>query len=338
MKRSEAGSRWKTAAQIALPLLGAALLVWILATVGWSAILANLAAIGIWFPALVLLYFFAQAAFALSWWETIEPRPSAALLRRVFAVYLAGDTVNYLVPAGIAGEPVKAHLLRDTVSLPAGVASLTVHKHADMLAQWLFVAAGLTVALMRFDVPRAVAWTAGSGVALLLVFLVALTWALAKGSFSPIVRRLAGISFLEKRLAPYHGEAERLDRRIHDFYSLHPGRYAGAVAWSLAGWCGGFLETWIVLRLLSSRADGATAFAIEALAMVLNTMLIWMPGRVGTAEGVRVGVFVLFGLPAAQGAAYALVRRARELLWAVPGILVLLSSRPSPRRAREEAA
>jgi len=190
-------SRWKTAARVVPPTLGLALLVWLFTTVGWPAIRANLAAIGLWFPALVLLYLFAQVAFALSWWETIEPRPRTALLPRVFAVYLAGDTVNYLVPAGIAGEPVKAHLLRDTIGLPTGIASLTVHKHADMLAQWLFVACGLAVALARFDVPRAVAWTAGAGVGLLLLFFAALTWALAKGSFSPIVRKLSGISFLE---------------------------------------------------------------------------------------------------------------------------------------------
>jgi uncharacterized protein (TIRG00374 family) len=331
-------SRWKTAARIGLPALGLALLIWLFATVGWSAIRANLAAIGLWFPALVLLYFFAQAAFALSWWETIEPRPRAGLLARVFAVYLAGDTVNYLLPAGIAGEPVKAHLLRDRVGLPAGIASLTVHKHADMLGQWLFVACGLGVALYRFEVPPAVAWTAGAGVGLLLLFFVALTWALARGSFSPIVTKLSGISFLEKHLAPHLVEAEQLDRRIHTFFSRHAGRYAAAVAWSLVGWCGGLVETWIVLKLLSSRADFATAFAIEALAMLLNTMFIWMPGRVGTAEGVRVGVFVLLGLPAAQGAAYSLVRRARELLWAVPGATVLASSQSSAEPAREEAA
>jgi uncharacterized protein (TIRG00374 family) len=330
-------SRWKTVGKVVPPALGLALLVWLLATVGWPAIRANLAAIGLWFPVLVLLYFFAQAAFALSWWETIEPRPGAGLLPRVFAVYLAGDTVNYLLPAGIAGEPVKAHLLRETVDLPTGIASLTVHKHADMLGQWLFVACGLAVALERFEVPRAVAWTAGAGVGLLLLFFVALTWGLARGSFSPIVTKLSGISFLEKHLAPHVVAAELLDRRIHAFFSRHAGRYAAAVAWSLLGWCGGLVETWIVLRLLSARADFATAFAIETLAMLLNTMFIWMPGGVGTAESVRVGVFVLLGLPAAQGAAYSLVRRARELLWAAPGAVVL-AARPSAERAREEAA
>ncbi len=36
------------------------------------------------------------------------------------------------------------------------------------------------------------------------------------------------------------------------------------------------------------------------------------------------GFYALVGLTAAQGTAYALVRRGRELLWLVPGLVVLL--------------
>jgi uncharacterized membrane protein YbhN (UPF0104 family) len=140
---------------------------------------------------------------------------------------------------------------------------------------------------------------------------------------------------LEQRLSRYQGAAEKLDQRIHDFYREHPGRFARAVGWSVLGWCGGLLETWIVLALLTGRGDFRAALAIESLAMVMNNLLSWMPGRVGTAEGVRVGLFLLLGLPAAQGAAYALIRRGRELLWTLPGGIVLLLS---PRAAQKESA
>jgi hypothetical protein len=79
-----------------------------------------------------------------------------------------------------------------------------------------------------------------------------------------------------------------------------------------------------VLRLLSPSAGWFEAIAVESLAMLLNTFLLFIPARIGTAEGVRTALFVLVGLSAAQGIAYGLVRRARELLWLVPGIIVLL--------------
>jgi uncharacterized protein (TIRG00374 family) len=307
----------------------------IFSTVGWAAIRANLAAIGIWFPALALLYLAPQVCFALGWWETMEPRPSLSFFPRLFAVYLAGDAVNYLAPANVAGEPLKAHLLREEIELPQSIASLTIHKHADMLAQWLFALAGFLVAVSSYSLPRAAVIAAAIGVAGLGGLLVLLSWALWRGTYSPVVRKLSGIALLEQRLSRYQDAAEQLDRRIHGFYREHPGRFGRAVGWSVLGWCGGLVETWIVLALLTGHGDFRAALSIEALAMVMNNILSWMPGRVGTAEGVRVGLFLLLGLPAAQGAAYALIRRGRELLWTLPGGVVLLVG---PRAAQKENA
>jgi hypothetical protein len=78
------------------------------------------------------------------------------------------------------------------------------------------------------------------------------------------------------------------------------------------------------MRLLSPEADVFDAIAIETLAMLVNSVLFFIPARIGTAEGVRTALWVLVGFTAAQGIAYGLVRRARELLWLAPGMVVLL--------------
>ena len=126
---------------------------------------------------------------------------------------------------------------------------------------------------------------------------------------------------------------QALDTRIRDFYVVHPARFLAATACCFVGWCGGWLETYLLLRLLSHSPAWGTAFAIEALAAAFNNMLLFVPGRVGGAEGVRVGVFVLLGLPAAPGAAYSLVRRGRELVWVLPGLLVILKNQAGRLRA-----
>ena len=58
--------------------------------------------------------------------------------------------------------------------------------------------------------------------------------------------------------------------------------------------------------------------------MILNGILLLVPARIGSAEAIRLGVAALVGMTPAQGAAYALVRRARELVWLAPGFVVLL--------------
>jgi hypothetical protein len=80
-----------------------------------------------------------------------------------------------------------------------------------------------------------------------------------------------------------------------------------------------------VLRLLSAKAGLGTAVAVETLAMALNSLIFFIPGRIGSAETVRVAVFSALGLPAAQGAVYSIIRRGREVVWAIPGLFILLS-------------
>jgi uncharacterized protein (TIRG00374 family) len=323
---SPSGRPWsgRRSVRIVLLLVGLAVLAAVFRSVGWPAIASNLARIGAWFPALAALYGAAQLAFATGWWvlfDAAAPRPT---LPRLFAIYVAGDSFNYLAPGGVAGEPLKARMLRGSTSAGEAVASLTIHKHADLLAQWIFVSLGVAVALGRFPMPLAARFLAVAGAAGLGALLLLLTWGLRRGTYSPVLRGLARWKFLAARLERFQRPAADLDGRIRDFYRLHRGRFAAATGWCFLGWCGGLLETSLILRLLLPGSGWAAALAVEALAMALNNMLLFIPGRVGSAEGVRVGVFLVLGFPAGPGAAYSLVRRGRELAWVLPGLLAFL--------------
>ncbi len=316
--------------RVALLLCGLAVFAAVFRSVGWPAIASNLARIGVWFPALVALYGLAQLAFALGWWvlfDTERPRPA---FPRLFAVYLAGDSFNYLAPGGVAGEPLKARMLRGAASTGEAVASLTIHKHADLLAQWIFVSLGVAVALWQFPMALPARLLALAGAGALGVLLLLLTWGLSRGTYSPVLRWLARWKVLAARLDRFQRPAADLDGRIRDFYRLHRARYAAAAGWCFLGWCGGLLETYLLLRLLAPGSGWAAAFAVEALAMAFNNMLILIPGRVGSAEGVRVGVFLLLSLPAGPGAAYSLARRGRELAWVLPGLAAFLQWQARP--------
>jgi uncharacterized membrane protein YbhN (UPF0104 family) len=153
--------------------------------------------------------------------------------------------------------------------------------------------------------------------------------ALPRRTYSPILNVLGHWKPLARLILRFEEPARRVDGRIASFYAEHPRRFAASTLLCFVGWCGGLLETWLVLRLLAPRAGFLEAFAIEGLAMTLNNLFLFIPGRIGSAEGVRVVVFLLLGLTAAQGAAYGLVRRGREIAWMVPGLLLLMAPRRS---------
>ena len=289
---------------------------------GWGAVSANLARIGGWFFALCGLYAAAQIAFALGWWVLTGPRPRPVSFGALFAAYLGGDSINYFTSVG--GEPVKADLLKTKL----GFSRRSRH-------------GGGSPACGRarpVDLPdgrrrrRPVALRSSPGgprgrhrePARARARRLRDDVGPAPRSLPPDDRVARRFRFLARRIGRLEEAAGRLDERIGEFYSEKMGHFGAAVAWCFLGWCGGLVETWIVLRLLSPAHDFSTAVAIESLAMVLNNILLFIPGRVGSAEGVRIGVYALVGLTTAQGAAYALVRRGRELVWLVPGFIVLL--------------
>jgi len=315
----------KRLGSLGLFMAGIAMLIWILWEVGRPAIEANLAAIGWWFPGFVALFLVAQLFFFAGWWILIDTKLLPSNPWELFSIYLAGDSINYLVPsANFAGEPLKAHLLRDSMGVGQALTSITIHKHAELVGQWIFLVLGVAICFMSFNLPVSVQLIAitvltGMGGSLLFV-----TRVLKRGAYGPLIQKIARVKWLSNRLTQYQSQADNLDSRIQSFYQQASRRFLAAVGWCFLGWCGGLIETYLVLRLLAPESGWPTAISIEALAMILNNLIFFIPGRVGSAEGVRVGVFLLFGLPAAQGVAYSLVRRGREILWLIPGLLVLL--------------
>jgi uncharacterized protein (TIRG00374 family) len=317
-------------ARTILFLVGVSLAVVLVWRTGWPAVEANLASIGWWFFGLTALYLGAEIAFVLGWRSVMDPRPPLTSLPGLLRIYLAGNTLNYLAPGSVAGEPVRASMLRDRMETSRAIASVTIFKHAHLLSQAFFVAMGLFVAVVFFDLPGAVRWAALISLVVLFGLLVLMTWGLQKGTFAPILSALSRFKPLATRLTRYREGARALDERIRRFYVDRRPHFFSAAGWCLLGWCGGLLETYLVLRLLAPGRGWETACAVESLAMLLNNMFLFVPGRVGTAESVRAGVFVLLGLPASTGVAYGLVRRARELLWVLPG-LAFLWRRPAEK-------
>jgi uncharacterized protein (TIRG00374 family) len=322
--RADASREKSRALPIALFLAGLAVVGWLLWHVGWGALVANLALVGWWFPALVCLYGIFEGAFAFGWQSLMPGPPPLRTMPRIFAAYIAGDAVNYATPGNVAGEPVKGKLVADLIRGSDAAASLALHKHAELLAQSLYMGAGVAVAVGAFPMPKAAVLLAVLGVAILAGAFVFMTWALKKGSFAPILGRLTRIAWLERRLSRFETHAREVDEKIRAFHVEHPVRFALVSLLCLVGWCGALVETYVLLGLLSHVWSVKTALAIDALAMAAGNLLLFMPGRVGSAEGSRVAVFLLLGFPAAQGVAYSLVRRGRELVWVALGAIVVV--------------
>ncbi len=307
--------------RIALFVLGVGVLAAILAIAGWGSVAANLSTIGWWFPVIVVGYGLAELAFTWGYQVIIGRRRHGPVrFGDTFAAYMASCFVNYFTAVG--GEPVRANLLAGKIGYPRALATATVHRHAEMTSQFVFLLVGGVVSLVHFELPTALRVAALGGLVFFGAVILWMTIALRHGAFVALLDRFGRGPL--RRLARFRPTAALLDERIGEIYERRQEHFLESTGWCFLGWCGGFLETWVVMRLLSPEAGLFEALAVETLAMLINTVLFFIPGRIGTAEGVRTALWVLVGFSAAQGIAYGLVRRARELLWLAPGMVVLL--------------
>jgi uncharacterized membrane protein YbhN (UPF0104 family) len=99
------------------------------------------------------------------------------------------------------------------------------------------------------------------------------------------------------------------------------GVLARAVACHSAAWIFGSVEVFGVFALLNRPLTFADALIIESLAQALRNAGFMLPGAFGVQEGAIVAAAALVGAPASTALAMALVRRTRELLIALPGLL-----------------
>jgi hypothetical protein len=116
---------------------------------------------------------------------------------------------------------------------------------------------------------------------------------------------------------------KELDRSIFGALRDRPWIMAPSLLLYLVGWTIGIGEVALVLSLLGSPVVWRTAVAIETLAVVIDTLLFFIPARLGTQEGGKYVIFLLLGLDPQTGLVLGVVRRLRDVVWAMVGLAIL---------------
>jgi uncharacterized membrane protein YbhN (UPF0104 family) len=109
------------------------------------------------------------------------------------------------------------------------------------------------------------------------------------------------------------------------------------IGFPLLGWLLGVVEAMVVLWALGVDAPVAVATLIEALGSGVRFATFLVPASLGPFEAANAAAFAARGFGAGAGLAFSLVRRARQAVWVVVGIVALLAMRWAARREAAEA-
>lgn len=259
-------------------------------------------------------------ATALSWRSLLLARGTAPALWRITWMRWVCDSVNSLLPvAQIGGEVVRGRLLTRTgVSGSAAGASVVVDVTAGLVSLVAYIALGLALLLAR-EAHADWLWALAAGGATLAVLLAAFVAIQRSTVFVRLGRRLedASSNAAWRRLT---GGAAAVHQEIAALYE-RPGPFLRCTAWRFFGWLGGGIEIWLALLLMGQPVGLAEALILETVVQAVRNIGFAVPGALGIQEGGMVAAGLLVGVSPETALALALIKRARDVVLGVPGLI-----------------
>jgi len=310
-------------AKLVLTAVGLGFAVAVIAWYGIADVGAAFAAGGWAIAAVAAFHLVAVAIDTVAWRRLLPatPRTSAAAL---FLWRWIGESVNNLLPAAsIGGEFARARLaIRAAMPAAATGASVVVDMTIGLIALALLAIVGLAIIAVIGD-----PGTAGRAILIGLAAFLAVTGAFVVAQFFGLFGRLGRVGVWSSRLFggpalnDLAGGGQRLDQAIRDLYR-QPRRLLAALGWRILGLLALGAETWLALAILGVPVGYLEALALGNLTAGIRAAAFVIPGGLGAQEGGFLVIGAMLGLAPETALAVALVRRVREVLCGLPGLVL----------------
>jgi len=267
-----------------------------------------------------------QLAFTALAWRSLLPDAMRPPLTTMIELRLVRESLNALIPAGaIVGQTFAAQRLSRTgVTSSIAGATGTVDMTVEGATQAFITLVGLVLLLSAKNSAK-MGWFALPGMALSVLAIVAM---IAVQRHLPL-RTIEALGTKYPTIAGVGAWLAGLQhgiRRLHaDYITL-----ARAAGWHLSAWVLGAVEVSWVLSLLGRPINLADGLVVESLTQALRSAAFFVPGALGIQEGAIVAACALVGVPGDAALTLALVRRGREILLGLLGLVALRRRRSPP--------
>jgi glycosyltransferase 2 family protein len=256
------------------------------------------------------------------------PRPVPLAI--VFAARQLRDSSSDVLPitqVGGVAFAARAFVLAGLGPLEAS-ASVIADLTTETFAQGLYVLVGVAASLSLLHRSKLLApWTGAMLGGALFLSIASLLFAVLQLNGSRWAEKIGG-----KLFSSTTGHAQNFSAAVHAVYRQRR-RVALSILLQFAGWIASGLWLWVVLAVMDLKPDLWSAIAIQALVEGLRSATVFIPAAIGIQEAGYAAVAPVFGLPPEIGLAVSLLRRARDILVAVPVLLIwqLIETRRAAR-------
>ncbi len=326
-----------------LPIVAAlGLFVFTLRAANLGRALSLIRALGPALPLLLLPQLMAVSLDALGWRLVFRNLGRSVRLRALIAVRLAADAVFMSLPSGaVIAEALQPYLLRRRGGLPfeEAVVGVIARKIFVILSQGVFLGLSVVVAypvlqgasqkaIGRAGLPVLLLFTAGLLVAIATVLGAIFFYGQVAQRSRRALERL-GLSWLRPWLERNAHRFGVADDYLARYFASDPARLLTPLPAFLTMWVAKAFETWLFLRLLGSPIGFGAAMALETTIILVRVLVVPVPGGLGVQDLGYVLFMRAFAVPDAStvGAALALLKRGKELVWTAVGLTIFVAAR-----------
>ncbi|MBN1278828.1 MAG: flippase-like domain-containing protein [Chlorobiaceae bacterium] len=322
-------------------LLGTGLIVYLFSQIDLQGAIQRIVTIGFSSVLILLPFLVLHVSETFAWIKVFPPGIRGIPFLPLFRIQLIAETVSMTLPAGVAiGEPLRPYLCKRFIglSVPDSVASVVVRKIMLSAAQGIYTVAG---ALAGYAFLQTISGSiigfgglgllmAAAGFAVFFIFMLFLLLLLNGSVAVKLHQFLMLVPFRKMKDWLLEKEAGFLDtdQALGSFRgSPCGGRYLAMFYYVLA-WFTITVESYIILLLLGVEIPLHQIFAIDISLAMLRSLFFFIPSGLGVQDLGYLIFFQVVGMPdySANGAAFVLLRRFKEVLWYSIGYGVMFLS------------
>jgi putative membrane protein len=241
--------------------------------------------------------------------------PRSVPLHVIFATRQLRDSSSDVLPItqlGGVAFAARAFVLAG-LSTSQASASVIADLTTETFAQGLYVLAGVVASLSLLHKNALLSpWTGAMLGGALILSIGSLLFAILQLNGSRWAEKLGG-----KLFSSTAGRAQSFGEAVHAIYRRRT-HVALSILLQFAGWIASGIWLWIVLAVIGSAPDLWSAIAIQAMVEGLRSATVFIPAAIGVQEAGYAAVAPVFGLPPEIGLAVSLLRRARDIIVALP--------------------
>lgn len=334
------------AARSVAVLILSGLLLWLaFRSVNLIATLRLLERLGPWCLVSVVPSLLALSTETWAWQQTFRAFSSVPPLLPLLRVRVITESLCNALPLGpVWSEGIKPHLLAKHcgLDLATSLTGMAARKYLLLLSQGFYLLLGFTFGYPAIQ--RAFVGLGANQSLAVTVLLAALVLVLAAEFVASL---LGGGKVAQRALnalssVPLPGLRSALTRfadrmvdadghAVRFFVASRPARWLLSLPY-LGVWLLEAGETWLILVMVGAPIDFSQALAVEAVVVLARHLLFVLPAGLGAQELGYALFLATLGVSAEYSAAFALIKRTKELLWILVGYLLWVTDRATTPR------